>query len=103
MSIVQADCTGRRSRRSRRCLQKAVIEALESRVLLSTYVVTGLEDGSGTVTSVGSDTYDATTLRGAINAANSAGGNQTITFDTGVTGVINLSLGQLELDDTSGT
>jgi fibronectin type 3 domain-containing protein len=83
------------SRRSDYLLNKAVIEALEPRVLLS-YVVTSLADNGS-----------AGTLRYEIEQADAAGGNQTITFTSSLTAsgpaAIDLNGNALTLDDTSGT
>ncbi len=65
----------------------SVVEPLEERVVPAIYTVTGTEDGAGTVTPNGVD-FNATTLRGAINAANA-----TPEFDT-----INLPSGTITLD-----
>lgn len=78
----------KRSARSRRCRHarfRPTLEVLEDRLVPAVYVVTGLIDGAGVVTTSGhagtsSDPYLATTLRAAVNAADTAGGNNTITF-----------------------
>ena len=46
------------------------IEGLEDRRLMAAYLVTGLADGPGVVRQVFPGAFTATTLRGAINAAN---------------------------------
>ncbi len=70
----------------------------------SYYRVTSLADGAGTLTTAGSDGTEAhpfldTTLRGAIIAANGAGGIDTIEFDSSLTSsgpaLITLTLGEL--------
>jgi len=70
----QSTRASRRAGRSQHLLTKAVIETLEKRTLLSGYVVTSTaDDGS------------SGTLRWAIQQANTAGGNQTITFASSLT------------------
>ena len=53
-----------------------LVERLEDRRLLATYNVTGFADGLGVITGTGP--FDATTLRGAIIAANANAGPDTI-------------------------
>ena len=82
--------------RRRRRLRPTLL-ALEDRRLLSTIVVNNPTD-----TPVAGETD----LRQAIVQANTAGGNETITFDKTVfktPQTINLTGGQLELSDTTGT
>ncbi len=74
-------------------LNRAVLEQLERRELLSAYSVTSLAD-PGTLTSG--------TLRWAVQQANTHTGNDTISFASGLTGVITLTQGQLEISDSSG-
>jgi YD repeat-containing protein len=76
-------------------MSKAVIEALERRVLLSTYIVTGTGDGSGSITQTSPTEFTVSTLRTAINAVDSAGGTNTIEFQSGVTGTIAITQGAL--------
>src|SRR5271166_6252856 len=80
--------------RQRRRLRPTVL-ALEDRRLLSTFTVTStLDNGS------------AGTLRWAVGQANSAGGAETIAFDSKVfktPQTITLTGSQLELTDTTGT
>jgi hypothetical protein len=91
MSIVHGCGRVRKSLRNQQNVAKAVVEALESRVLLS-YVVTSLaDDGS------------AGTLRYEIEQAEAAGSNQTITFASQLSGMINLSGSALSLNQTGGT
>ncbi|MGA3067970.1 MAG: LEPR-XLL domain-containing protein, partial [Tepidisphaeraceae bacterium] len=98
MSIVHPrGMGGRRSRRAECHLIKAVVEALEPRILLSTYTVENLYDVPST-----SPNY-ANSLRWAINSADAAGGNNTIAFASGLSGTISLDGSALELDDPSGT
>ena len=79
-----------RLRRSRHTLAKAVIETLEPRILLSVVMNTN-DHGSGS-------------LRAAILTANAAGENQTITFDSNLSGhTITLTTGALYLNDPNGT
>ena len=79
--------------------RRPLLEALEDRRLLSTFTVNSTGD-SGTGSGLVGD------LRYCINQANLAGGAETIAFDSGVFGTpqtINLTGGQLELSDTTGT
>ena len=63
------------------------VEALENRVLLSTYMVTNTSDsGPGS-------------LRDDIVMSNVAGGANTITFAPSLSGTITLSSGQLEISN----
>jgi hypothetical protein len=82
-------------------LTKAILEVLESRTLLSTYVVNTLADNGGSGTGLTGP------LRWAIAQADAAGGDQRITFDSSLTAdgsaTINLNGTALDLDDTSGT
>ena len=69
---------------------RVVVEAVEARVLLSTWTVTNLNDsGPGS-------------LRDAIQHANANAGDDTIDFLAGLTGTITLTSGQLEIGDTTG-
>ncbi len=68
------------------------MEGLEDRLTptSNSYVVTGLTDTAGTLTTAGhagtaGDPYQDTTLRGAIAAATADGGTDTITFDPSLT------------------
>src|SRR5580658_2940088 len=82
MSIIQRlGGMGRRSRNSQQRLAKAVVEALESRVMLSTYTVTST-----------ADTGASGTLRWAINSANTSGTNATIDFSLSGTGPWSIDL-----------
>ena len=54
----------------RRHVPVAAMERVEDRLLYATYIVTGGGDAAGTVTPGGAGTYEATTLRAAVNAAN---------------------------------
>src|SRR5687768_3473832 len=65
-------------------------EPLEGRLLFSTYTVTTLGDGAGSVTPNGAGKFNATTLRAALNAANAAAGPDTVNFAAAMTGTINL-------------
>jgi len=78
----------RKGRRQRVKLRAyTLIERLEDRVLLSTYVVTNnLDSGPGS-------------LRDDIKTSNAAGGVNTITFAPGLTGTITLTSGQLEISN----
>ena len=68
---------------------RAAVEAIEPRVLLSTYTVTNLNDsGPGS-------------LRDAIQQANANPGPDTITFKAGIAGIIDIN-SPLELSDTTG-
>jgi hypothetical protein len=81
-----------RSRPRRKCFPQLTeqLEALEGRVLLSSYVVTSLGDTAGALTPAGPGKFNASTLRAAITAANSHAGEDTISFASGVAGVIQL-------------
>ena len=54
------------------------LECLEERSVPAVFNVTGLGEGLGTVTNVSSGVFSATTLRGAIQAANTTLGSNTI-------------------------
>ena len=78
----------RPSRRSRFFAEasiRSIVETLESRLLLSAYVVTNLNDSG------------AGSLRGDILMSNGTGGANTITFAPGLSGTITLTSGQLEI------
>ncbi len=64
------------------------------------YNVTGTADGAGSVVSTGGNNFNATTLRAAVNAANTAGGANTINIPSGT---YLLTLGELPLGTTSNT
>src|SRR3954451_17138694 len=68
----------------------ARLEALEGRVLFSTYTVTTLGDSAGLVTPAGTGKFKATTLRAAVKATNAHAGADTINFAAGLVGTINL-------------
>jgi hypothetical protein len=67
------------------------IEELEPRCVPSVITVTTLNEGAGTLTPVSTGVYKDTTLRGAVNAANSMTGSNTILFASGLTGDITLT------------
>src|SRR4051794_17133795 len=67
------------------------IEGLETRILMSTYTVTGVGDSTGTVAPAGGGAFTATTLRAALNAANARRGADAIVFATPVAGMIGLN------------
>src|SRR5687768_13107102 len=71
-------------------VRTAVAEPLEGRLLFSTYTVTTLGDGAGSVTPNGAGKFNATTLRAALNAANAASGVDTVNFAAALTGTISL-------------
>src|SRR5262245_9843450 len=77
------------------------IEKLEGRLLFSTYFVTGTADGPGTVTPIFGNFFTATTLRGAIGAANAHAGKDAVVISPFVSGIIALdaNLGQLDVTD----
>ena len=77
------------------------LEVLEPRTLLSTYTVTGTGDAAQIITQTGPTTFNASTLRAAIVAANGSAGADTINFQAGVNGIIALA-SPLEVSDTSG-
>jgi hypothetical protein len=88
-------------RHSRRFLPTSqFVEDLEVRVLFSTYTVTSLGDGAGTVTPVGAGKFNASTLRAAMAAANAHIGADTINFAAAVQGTINLGKALPEVADT---
>jgi len=90
----------RRGRSAAR-LHRAVAEVLESRILMSVYTVTtNLDNNSGGVTSTGSGTFNATTLREAITAVNTVGGTNTINLPSHAT--ITLAGTELVLSNSSG-
>jgi len=68
----------------------SLIEQLERRDLFSLYIVTGLGDTAGTVTQPAPGIFLATTLRGAVNAANANADSDVIGFQAGVTGTITI-------------
>ncbi|HEX8916396.1 MAG TPA: right-handed parallel beta-helix repeat-containing protein [Humisphaera sp.] len=76
------------------------LEPLENRLLLSTYTVTGLGDAAGTVTPTGADSFDATTLRAAVAAANARAGADLIRFTAGLSGTVSLLSALPRLQDT---
>ena len=76
---------GLKSRSALRASSAPVVEALECRVLLSSFMVSNTQDsGPGS-------------LRDDIQMSNAAGGANTITFSPGLTGTITLTSGQLEI------
>jgi hypothetical protein len=76
-----------------------LLEALEGRLLFSTYTVTTLGDGAGTITPTGTGTFNASTLRAAMNAANSHSGSDTIRFSSAVVGTISLGTALPAIND----
>src|SRR5688572_18331008 len=72
--------TAQRSARRTHPEFRTDLESLEPRVLLSSYVVTGLGDAAGVVSPTESGRYNATTLRAAIVSSNARAGADTITF-----------------------
>jgi hypothetical protein len=83
--VATARGRGSRRRRSGPQLRRAVVEALERRTLLSVAIVvhTAADDDGMTTPVLNGGSYDAHTLRDAINFAN-AQGNATISFDPAV-------------------
>lgn len=75
-----------RRRYAKRYRRSAAAEMLESRAMLTTFVVTSLADN------LADD--GETTLREAIQQAEAEGGDQEIVFQTGLSGPITMSLGQ---------
>ncbi|HTK78003.1 MAG TPA: choice-of-anchor Q domain-containing protein [Gemmataceae bacterium] len=67
------------------------LELLEHRLLFSTYTVTTLGDSAGSITPTGTGTFNATTLRAALNAANSRAGADTVNFKSGLAGTVSLN------------
>jgi Immunoglobulin domain len=64
------------------------------------YNVTGTADAAGTVTSLGGGNFNASSLRAAVNAANTAGGANTINIPPGT---YTLSLGELPVGTLANT
>jgi hypothetical protein len=64
------------------------------------YNVTGTADATGTVTSLGGGVFNASSLRAAVNAANTAGGANTINIPPGT---YTLSLGELPVGTLAST
>jgi hypothetical protein len=99
------DCVAGRSGRRRRAARPAVrrcrlaVEQLEDRCVPSVFKVTGLGDGAGTVTKIGTDTFSATTLRAAVNAANQTPGSNTIELT--VAGTYQITIPPGANDETS--
>jgi hypothetical protein len=77
------------------------VEQLEGRLLFSTYIVTGAGDGAGSVTPVVKGIYAATTLRGAIAAANAKPDTDLILLNPFFKGTITLSPAAGELAITN--
>lgn len=76
--------------RRRKLRHSVPVEQLEDRIVPAFYMVTTVDDANGTVTTAGhagtiDDPYLATTLRTAINAANSNADADTIVFDPRLT------------------
>jgi hypothetical protein len=67
------------------------VEQLEQRLLFSTYIVTGAGDGAGKVSQVVKGIYAATTLRGAIAAANAKPDTDLILLNPFFKGTITLN------------
>ncbi len=87
---------------ARRNLRRAVsplVEPVESRRLFSTYIVTTLGDSAGSVSSIGNDHFNATTLRAAITAANSHSGSDLIRFSSSLNGAITLNSAPPSISD----
>ena len=74
-------------------------EPLEGRLLFSTYTVTTLGDAAGSVTPTGTGTFNATTLRAAMNASNAHAGSDTIKFAPAVVGTITLGEALPDIDN----
>lgn len=75
-------------------LSLAVAAVLTGTAFANTYNVTGQADGAGTVTLVSGTIYNASTLRAAVNAANTVAGPHVINVPPGT---YNLTLGELAL------
>ena len=96
MSIVRGLGLGKRGRRFQHHISKAVVEALESRILLS-FVVTNANGDD----SAGSLRYELGLAVGAANANHAA---EMVTFQSSVTGTIDLeTYGALSINNTSGS
>jgi hypothetical protein len=78
-----------------------VVEELEDRLVPSTFNVTGLGDGLFPVTKTGPDTFNARTLRSAIEAANATPGNNTINLTR--MGTYQITIPPASPDDTPAT
>jgi hypothetical protein len=74
------------------------LERLEVRPAPAVYTVTDTADGLGTITSTGPDTFDASTLRAAVIAANANPGADTIMVPAG-TYVLTIA-GDLNITDS---
>jgi hypothetical protein len=77
------------------------VEQLEDRCVLSTFNVVGLGDGLLPLTRVGPQTFDAPTLRSAIEAANATPGSNTINLT--VPGTYKITIPPASPDDTAAT
>jgi len=83
-----------------------MLELLEDRTVPSTFIVNELLDTHAVNLISGVDATGQVSLRSAIEAADSLGGNQTIQFDPSVFAIpqtIPLTLGALDLKDATGT
>lgn len=80
---------------------RLTVEALEDRCVPAVFNVTGLGDGLFPVTPTGLHTFNAHTLRSAIEAANATPGNNTINLT--VPGTYKITLPTASPDDTSAT
>ena len=78
-----------RQHRCRRKRRRSILEHLEDRRVLATYMVTSLADSG------------AGSLRGALQSANATGASDAIVFDEGLTGTINLGVANGALQITS--
>jgi hypothetical protein len=80
---------------------RLIVEVLEDRCVPATFNVTGLGDGLFPVTQTGRHTFNAPTLRSAIEAANATPGNNTINLT--VRGTYKITIPPASPDDTPAT
>jgi hypothetical protein len=70
------------------CASPFIVESLETRVLLSTYLVTSALDGPGSIAPTSPGQFRATTLRAAVAASNARAGADVIRFADSVRGTL---------------
>ncbi|HZV06519.1 MAG TPA: choice-of-anchor Q domain-containing protein [Gemmataceae bacterium] len=105
LSLHRFSTRGRRvvtgSVKSRPRRARLAVEMLEDRCVPAVFNVTGLGDGLFAVTQTGKNTFDAPTLRSAIEAANATPGSNTINLT--VSGTYKITIPPASPDDTSTT